>query len=312
MSGGGLPEWISASTGLRPRVSWAVTTDAPLAALDLARETSETVAADQSGGLYLLDRDGRIAVMNRGYHELTGLAWADTGEAGFIAFDGSQVCYLDRRLKMQWVRRMPVPIHAIACDPYGHHVAVALADGRTGIFNWERKRVAAFATPRPLRCLQFLATEPTLIGVSDYGLLCAYTLDGDAEWHERMWSSVGDLCVAGNGNRIFLASFHQGVQVHDGRGSSRGAYMVEGTVARVSCSFGAEKIMATTDERAIYWIDGAGRILWIAKTPESLTAIRCAPLGNAAICGFESGRIVRLEWPPSVERDEDEGEEPEA
>ena len=296
MKEGGLPDWIEESSGARPAFSWAFTTDAALAGLALARETSEVVAADESGGLYLLDRRGRIVAMNRGYHKLTGLAWADTGEAGFVAYDDTQVCRLDRQLKMLWSRRMPEPVLAIACDAWGGHLAVALANGANAIFNWDRKRVASFSTTRPLSFVRFLASEPALIAAGDYGLLGAYALNGEVLWQEKLWSNVGDLSISGDGSRLFVAGLNQGVQVYDRGGAARGAYVVEGTVTHVATTYDAGNLAATTHEGSLYWLDSPGQMLWTAEPPEPVSALRCAPLGEGLICGFESGRVVRLDW----------------
>ena len=46
--GGG--EWLRHGEGRRPRVSWSISMEAPLVALQLARETGEVLAADAIGG----------------------------------------------------------------------------------------------------------------------------------------------------------------------------------------------------------------------------------------------------------------------
>ena len=48
--GGG--DWLKQGEGRRPRLSWSLSTDAPLAGLRLARETGDVLAADASGNLF--------------------------------------------------------------------------------------------------------------------------------------------------------------------------------------------------------------------------------------------------------------------
>jgi hypothetical protein len=57
MSDGG--DWLEQGAGRQPHVSWSLTIDAPLVAMQLARETGELLAADAAGGLYKIDRAGQ-------------------------------------------------------------------------------------------------------------------------------------------------------------------------------------------------------------------------------------------------------------
>src|SRR5207248_11140524 len=54
---GGVADWLmTTGRGDRPTLRWSFSVDAPLTDLRLSRETGEVIAADQSGGIYLLDR----------------------------------------------------------------------------------------------------------------------------------------------------------------------------------------------------------------------------------------------------------------
>lgn len=69
-----------------------------------------------------------------------------------------------------------------------------------------------------------------------------------------------------------------------------------GTVFKVSASYGGQRIAAATTERYFYYMNADGRILWRAMLPDDVCRVVCEPLGSAVVCGFQSGRIVRLEW----------------
>ncbi|WP_369675642.1 hypothetical protein, partial [Enterococcus faecium] len=61
---GGVADWlISTGRGDRPTLRWSFTVDAPLSDLRLSRETGEVLAADTSGGLYLLNRRGQVQAL---------------------------------------------------------------------------------------------------------------------------------------------------------------------------------------------------------------------------------------------------------
>ena len=290
------PEWLAASRGTRPTVRWSFATDAPLVGLELARETGEVLAADASGGLYLLDRRGQVVSLSRGFHALGALAWSDVGTGGALVMGETRLCRLNRQLKVDWSLDLPDVIRTIAVDPFGQYVAVCLAGGGNVVFDPHKRQVGAFDTMRPLSFVQFLSSEPTLIGAADYGLLTCHDLQGRELWSERPWSNVGDLGVTGSGDSISLAGFNQGIQKFDGSGHSLGSHVVEGTASRLSTSFIPRRLIVATIERHLHWLDGDGELLWAAQLPEEIIRVRCAPLGTAAVCGLTTGRILRLDW----------------
>ena len=119
---------------------------------------------------------------------------------------------------------------------------------------------------------------------------------GESVWQQKLWSNAGGFSMTGDAETIYLAAYHHGVQTFDGDGENIGAYVVEGTVSRVSASFEAQRLIAATLERHLYWLDVDGQMLWAAETPEDVAAVRCDPLWEWAVCGFDSGRIARLDW----------------
>jgi len=57
--------------------------------------------------------------------------------------------------------------------------------------------------------------------------------------------------------------------------------------------------VVTTLERQLYWLDSDGELLWAAHPPDDVCCLGCDPLGNGIMCGFNSGRLIRLDWEPS-------------
>jgi len=57
-----------------------------------------------------------------------------------------------------------------------------------------------------------------------------------------------------------------------------------------------KRLVASTVEKGLIWLDSDGEILWFCETPEETVSVRCDPLGTGFVCGFDSGRIVRLDW----------------
>ncbi len=291
------PDWLFSGEGIAPTARWSYTTDAPLISLDLARESGELVAADASGNLYRLDRAGQIVSLTRGLKAVRALAWSDTGDGGVVLIGESQFCRFNKQMDLVGLIDLPDAAISIAIDPFGRHVAASLTDAKTLVFNSEWKPVSRFETLRPLRCLQFLATEASIIGTAEYGVLCRHALDGERIWNAKILSNIGDMSVAGTGESVLLAGFGHGLQAFDGQdGELIASYLLEGTANHIACSFTADRVVASTLERHLYWLDSDGQLLWAAETDDDVKQLICDPLGEWIVCGFQSGRLLRLDW----------------
>ena len=289
-------DWLHAGKGISPSLRWSFGTDAPLVCFQTARETGDIFAADSSGGIYRLDRLGRIKSLTRGLKDIRALAWSDTGQFGIVQVGESSLCQFNQKMEVEWTLDQEDPILSVAVSPFGRHVALGLANGKTVILNSRKRHVADFETIRPLRFLQFLVTEPTIIGAAEYGLLCSYDVDGKQLFSEKIWGNIGDLSASGDGNTIMLAAFNLGIQAYDGGGANRASYIVEGTAKNVSTSFTGDRVVVATLERHLYWTDSDGELLWATRTEEEIHGVICDPLGEWIVCGFESGRLIRLDW----------------
>ena len=294
---GGVADWlVTTGRGDRPTLRWSFTVDAPLTDLRLSRETGEVLAADESGGLYLLNRRGQIRALTRTRHSVKRLAWSDTGVAGAAILDGNVVGWFDHRLQFQWTHDLPDDILGVAIDPYGTHVAVGQADGVNVIYSQSHKKITRFETIRPLRHLQFLTQSMEILVASEYGFAGRYTLGGAPVWNSKLWSNVGDFAATGDGRSLFLAGFAHGVQAFDGQtGNTRGSFICDGSVGLVSCGFTKRDVVGYTLERTLFSVDDEGNPKWNVTVPEDVHRIILSPLSDFIICGFASGRIMRFD-----------------
>ncbi len=291
-----VPDWIHHGRGATPNVDWTVSTEAPLVALQMGRETGEVLAADEAGGLYLINRAGAISAVSRGRAPIRAIAWGDTGGGG-IALVGKRTLYwFNRGLKFD--RKVVLSDRAlnVALDAHAEYAVVSLEGGQNLIFDSPRKPIHDFTTYQPLAHLEFLVHEPAIFGVSAFGMFYKFEFSGNEIWGENLWSDVGGLSVSGNGSTILLACFAHGIQRYTGDGQSDGSYQLGETVSRISSSFNPYRMMAATIEQQLCWLDFQGQVLWSAATPHKTVAIHCDPLGYGAVCGFESGEIIRLSW----------------
>ena len=289
-------EWLINGSGQTPELAWSFATDAPLVWLELAKESGEVLAADKSGGIYLLDRNGRVIAVTRGQMPIRGLAWADNGAAGVALIGNSRLHWFSRQLEFRSQYELPDTAVAVAVDSHGEYVAVSLVSGTNLVFDGPRKPIHRFESQRPFAKLLFLPEVAGLVGVADYGLLSCRSFTGAVRWEEKLFSNAGDIAASGNGDMVLIACFAQGITRYDSEGNQSGTYQLEGTSARVACTYLPYRIAVATMERQLYWLNARGKMIWSGEAPEDITRLVCDPLGKGLVCGFESGRIVRLDW----------------
>ena len=281
---------------MAPRIAWAFSTDAELVSLSMARESGGVFAVDESGGLYQLNRQGRIESVSRGLKDARLLRWSDNGEAGVVVCGDNEFCVLDDGLNVLWSADAPATILTAAIDAWGHNIALTLDNSNAVMLSVDREKLSQFTTLQPLKFLQFSVGKPRVFGAAEYGLLCCNRFNGKEVFAEKLWSTVGDLSITEDGKQIFLASHAHGIQQFDRHGTSQASHIVEGTPNRVAAAFFGERVVASTIERHLYWLDADGALLWAAETPESVVNLICDPLGEWLIVGFQSGRVLRLDW----------------
>ena len=290
----GIPDWLRTGRGSRPSQGWSFATDAPLTELDVARESGDTLAADESGGLYRIDRRGRVQALTRTSHQIHLVAWADDGSAGAAILDDGTLAWFDPSLQFRWTRDLPDEAIGLAMSALGTHAAIALSNGQNLIFDADKRKVSQFESLRPLRYLEFVWQDPALVVAADYGFFARFSLDGDPEWNERLWSTVNDLTITGDGKTIALAALAHGLQVYDSNGSSLGSFVLDGTAHRTTSTYTKKRFAVATLERHLILVDDTGDLKWQLDAPDDITRIRLAPLGDWLVVGFASGRIVRL------------------
>lgn len=289
-------DWLKQGEGHRPRLSWSLSTEAPLVALQFARETGEVLAADAIGGLYHIDRAGTISNITHGPAPIRVIAWSDTGAGGIALVGDEKLYWFNRRLMFQGWLEHAEPVLGLALEAHGNYAAVTLASAKTIIYDANRKKVRRFSSQRPLIAIEFLINRPALIGVAEYGLLCEHSFTGEEEWQQQLWSNVGDMSLTGDGRTILLACYSHGIQCHDAGGNQVGSYQLGGTVSRVATSFISGRIAAATMERHFYYLAADGQVEFQATLPDDICRVFCDPLGKGVILGLTSGRIMRLDW----------------
>lgn len=289
------PDWLRDGRGMLPSQRWSYATEAPLADLQLARETGDTLVADTAGSLYLLDRLGRLQAQIRLDETPTQLAVADDGSAAVVVLGQRSIAWLEHPLRLTWQRELPDAVLGVAMAPFGTHVAVGLANGTNAIYNSSNRRECVFDSTRPLRHLRFLVTEPQLVAAAEYGYLARFDLAGEVVWQQTLWSTLGDLAVTGDGKAVYVAGYAHGIQVFNSGGDAAGSWVLEGTASLISSTYKKDGLAAATLERHLARLGADGSLTWLATAPCDVQALRLFPLGESLICGFRNGRVLRLD-----------------
>ena len=276
-------------------MAWAFATDAELVDLDYARESGELFAVDRSSAMYRLSRAGRVLSLSRSIRGIQELVWCDAGDIGIAISERDRFSVVNKDLKPVWSAAAPSPIVATAIDPFGHNFLLCMATKSNALVNVDKNKLGQFATPRPVKFVEFVANLPLLITAAEGEFAC-HRFDGTKVWDARLFANVGDMSVTGDAKSIFLAQYTHGIQAYDDQGEAQAAFVVEGAPCKVSAAFFGDRLVVATMERHLYWFDADGALLWAAETPEPVESLICDPLGEWLIIGFSSGRIMRLDW----------------
>ncbi|HUG20646.1 MAG TPA: hypothetical protein VMM56_16780 [Planctomycetaceae bacterium] len=289
-------KWINEGTGSAPALRWSFVTDSPIQTMGLANEPGTLLVADQSGGMYLFDRRGKILAVSRGFLDVRDLSFCERGSGAVAVLGENRIVAVTPALKIDWSIELSEPVLTAAIAPFGEHFAACLSNGVNYIMRSDRKRIAKFETLRPIRFARFSHTRTELVLAAEYGFLGVCNFRGEPLWKEKLFSNVGEMAMASDAGLIALALFAHGIQKYTREGDTAGRYMVEGTPHQIALSESGNRIAMTTLERHVYWIDLEGNLIWAATSPDVVRKICVSPLGDAMFLGLKNGRILALEW----------------
>jgi WD40 repeat protein len=290
-------EWYIEGKGRMPWNRWTFSTDGPLSSFTLSRETGHFFVSDKIGSIYRLDATGRTLTLNRVALPIRKVAWSDNGKVGFCLIGKNILIRMDHKLKTLWEIEVSTEIIDIAIESHGHFLAISLADSTISIVDNDRNRVADFETVRPMNWLQFKMESPSLVCSASNGLICSYSLYGNKEWDENLWSALGGFDIAHGKRSLFVAGFNLGImQINLQNGDGKGALVVEGTVTNVAASFDGQTVLGCTIEKHIFLLDTAGEVIWSCELPDSVSDIMLHPLGRTALIGLPTGQLYCLDW----------------
>lgn len=275
------------------RPAWSASLGSLPVGLALARERDWLLAWDQSHWLYVLNHAGQRQGQFRFRGNLAGAFCADDGSAYAAIGNKGEIVWLAPDLMPRWQHTLPNPALTCAMDPFGQYLAVADTRSHVTLFNNQGQQKVSLQTPRPMHYLAFVPQTPVLIGCADYGLVGGFGLEGSMHWRDGLVAHAGSLSVNGDGSRILIACFSEGLQGYDLNGKKLERLPVIEPYRLASQSFIGQYILVAGMSNRLYLLDSAGKGLGSQPVGKSIAAVALSALGDQATVALTDGPIVR-------------------
>lgn len=283
----GLP---TGSTVIEP--VWSRKLGAAIRGLVHAGERDWLLAWDANHWLYLLDQDGHRQGQAHFAGTLTSVGFAQDGSAIVAGGNTGQVVWLTPDLMRRWEKTLPQPCLAVAIDPFGQYAAVSDRAGNLTAFNRLGDKVFQLQLPRPLHHLTFVPAAPILVGCADLGLVVGVELTGNIRWRDGLFANAGSLTSSGDGGRILVACYSEGLQCYDWRGEKKERLAVPEPCRLAAISFSGQfvAISGLTGGR-LHILDTAGKSLGSLRLDHEAVALAMSPLADRAMVGMADGTV---------------------
>jgi hypothetical protein len=278
-----------------PRLIWSQVLTAPPLGLSLAREKGWYLAWDKDNWLHLFSRSGQRQAQVRAPIALTAACCAEDGSSFAVAGSQGEVCLLAPDLMPRWQRTVPHPVTAVALDPFGQYLAAADAEGGLYVLDRLARPVCKARTPRPLHHLAFIPEAPYLMGCADFGLVACFDLTGRCAWRDMPVVHIGSLAVSGDGDRIVLACFSEGLRGYSRTGTKLETKPVPEPCRLAALSYdGHFTLIAGLSDR-LHLLDRGGHTLATHQLEHPAGAVALNALGDRAAVAVRDGCLAELD-----------------
>lgn len=280
------------------RLLWSQKVAAPVRGLALARERGWALAWDAQDSLHLWDRAGRPQAHFQAPAPLAGIVAADDGSVFAAAGGEGQVWLLTPDLVPRPHRGPSGRISALALAPLGNYLAIATAAGGAGgalhLLDPTGKEQWKVATPLALKHLAFVPERPVLAVSAEFGLVACFGPEGKMLWRDGLVARVGSLAVSGDGSRIVLACFTDGLHSYAvERGRSQPLAQI-GACHLAAISYDGNTLLTAGLENQVSLRDRDGTIQGSYSASSPVVALALSPLADYAVVALANGSVVGL------------------
>lgn len=263
--------------------------------LVLAREKGTILTWDEKARLHLFARNGERQASLALPGSVTAACSADDGSAHAAIGGKGQLWWLAPDLTIIWEKGLPHRGVAIALDPFGQYVAASDRHGGLHIIDRHGRPVHKLESPRPLHHLAFVPAAPLLLGSADYGLVACFDLKGQCVWRDGLVAHVGSLAVAGDGSRIVLTCFTEGLQGYDLSGKNKARSHLREACRLAGLSFDGRALLVAGLSKHLLLVDGQGETQGEHELTQSAVALALGALAELAVVAQIDGQLIGLE-----------------
>jgi hypothetical protein len=261
--------------------------------LALSRERHWLLAWD-ADRLSLWDAAGRCLTRKQAATSLTAACAADDGQAYAAGGAGGQVWYLSDELRTRWETALTAPPLALALSPLGEQLAVADSAGGLQLYDTAGRRLWRTSLPKPLNYLQFIPEHPLLVGCAATALVVCYDLTGRQAWRDSHVANFGSLSATGDGGRIALACWSEGVCCWDRAGRKLPPLSALGAVARVELSYNGSRLLVEDPDHRVSLRKPTGEVIGECPLEARPVALALDALGKSVAAVLADGTLVSL------------------
>lgn len=262
--------------------------------LCLAREKGWVLTWDEQNWLYLLNHAGEVQAQRHIEGGLVSACCADDGSAYVALGAQGEVFWLAPDLMPRWECNLPARGVTAALDSLGQYLAVSDSKGNLSVIDRLGKPVSQIETPRPLQQLLFAPTAVGLIGAADYGLVACFDLAGRWLWRDGLVAHIGSLTMTGDGERILLACFTEGLVSYNLAGKKLDRVEVSAPCKLASLSFDGRLTLVAWQSQLVL-LDAEGRNLHTYPLDKNVVGLAIGALGGNAYVALADGPILGLD-----------------
>ncbi|MFO0880563.1 MAG: PQQ-binding-like beta-propeller repeat protein [Gemmataceae bacterium] len=262
--------------------------------LSLARETGGLLLAE-SHHLARYDPNGRPVVRARLPGPIAAASQSDDGQTIIAVGHRGQVWRLTPDLVVLWERTLPQRLTALAVDVLGARIAVADATGGLHVLDREGRDCWAKPAPTPLVHLAFIPEAPLLLASAQYGLVCAFDATGHMLWRDGLVAHVGALTLTGDGGRVLLPCFTEGLFSYEAATGKR-THLPRAAPSRLAAiDYRGQTILTAGLGHELARRSADGAVCSVLLFSSNLIALAVGALGNDAFALLEDGTLIGIE-----------------
>jgi hypothetical protein len=263
--------------------------------LSLARERGWVLVWDTNDWLYLLNRLGQRQAQWHTPDKLVSACAAEDGSAYAAGGERGEVWWLAPDLMPRWTHNLHNPVTSLALDSYGQYLAACDNHGDLHLLKNTGKVVFKVSSPRPLQHLTFIPASPHLVGSAEYGLVACYDVTGQMVWRDGLVANVGSLSASGDGSRIVLACFSEGLRVYSVTNQNQGRLPVTESCRLAALTYDGQLLLAANLGERLCLLDQEGQTLHAHQLDKPAAALGLSPLGETGVVALVDGPVLGLD-----------------